>query len=151
MAPFDEMLRIAPHRRWRIPGSTSWASSNGARTCTSNIIRKCFSLNVSTGPNHVTAPLLTRTSTGPSWRSVSSTRRARSSGRARLAATATASPSASRIDWTVSWIVPSNALWPASVVRADTATRGALDGEAPGDLGADPAAGAGHDGHPSVQ
>ena len=32
MAPFDEMLRMAPQRRARMPGSTSWASSNGART-----------------------------------------------------------------------------------------------------------------------
>ena len=35
----------------------------------------------------------------------------------------TAAPPASTIDCTVSWIVPSNTLCPASVVRADTATR----------------------------
>ena len=40
-----------------------------------------------------------------------------------MAAIATAVPPASTIDCTVSLIVPSNALWPASVVRAETATR----------------------------
>ena len=43
MAARDEMLRIQPRRRSRMPGSTRCASSKVARTCTSNITWKCRS------------------------------------------------------------------------------------------------------------
>ena len=151
MAPFDEMFKMAPHVRARIPGSTSCDSSNGARTCTSNISRKCFSWNVSTAPNQVTAPLFTRMSTGPSWRSVSSTMRARSSGRARLAAIGDrrAAGVHDRLHGLVDG-AREHALAGLGGARRHGDAR-PFGGEAAGDLGADAAAGSGDDGDASVQ
>src|SRR6266487_334909 len=40
LAARDEMFRIQPHWRSRMPGSIRCASSNGARTCTSNMTWK---------------------------------------------------------------------------------------------------------------
>src|ERR1700720_989730 len=81
-----------------------------------------FGVNSSTGPKYVTAALLTRMSGGPSRAVVSSTSRARSSGRDRSAALATAVP-------------------PAPPRRT----------EPPGDLRPDPATRPGHQGHLPVQ